>query len=288
MNNQQLPALFQSADQLSNEWQRLFLWGLRLNLVFLVVAAGLSLWNPSNSLGAIGQVVALLLGLGCTVLLAVKHPEQVWYGARAVAESVKTSAWRFMMKGEPYNDMSQEDAHAKFRDTLHLILEQNRDTARLLPVTPDKSHVTLEMIDIFRKPWGERREIYQKERIINQLEWYARKSRFNKIRSRIFFGILIFCNAVALLSAVCKVAFPHFEYWPTDFFGSCAAAVLAWIQAKRFGELAASYNLAAHEIALIREKVASIKQEKEFVLFVGDAENAFSREHTQWAARKDM
>jgi hypothetical protein len=28
--------------------------------------------------------------------------------------------------------------------------------------------------------------------------------------------------------------------------------------------------------------------EDEFSVFVGDAENAFSREHTQWVARKDI
>ena len=83
------------------------------------------------------------------------------------------------------------------------------------------------------------------------------------------------------------MAAPQFEYWPTDLLGSCAAALLAWIQAKRFGELSTSYNLAAHEIALIRERAADIREEREFSIFVGDAENAFSREHTHWAARRD-
>jgi len=87
--------------------------------------------------------------------------------------------------------------------------------------------------------------------------------------------------------AIAKVRFPDIPYWPTDVFVAIAASVLAWIQAKRFQELAASYALAAHEISLIREQAALINGEKDFSSFVGDAENAFSREHTQWIARKD-
>ena len=76
--------------------------------------------------------------------------------------------------------------------------------------------------------------------------------------------------------------------WPTDILVALAASVLSWMQAKRFSELAASYALAAHEIGLIREQAMLPGTDAEFSLFVGDAENAFSREHTQWVARQDV
>ena len=59
------------------------------------------------------------------------------------------------------------------------------------------------------------------------------------------------------------------------------------MQAKRFSELAASYALAAHEISLIADQALTPATAYDFSVFVGDAENAFSREHTQWVARKD-
>ena len=59
------------------------------------------------------------------------------------------------------------------------------------------------------------------------------------------------------------------------------------MQAKRFTELSASYALTAHEITLIREQADELKKDEHLSTFVGDAENAFSREHTQWEARKD-
>ena len=55
---------------------------------------------------------------------------------------------------------------------------------------------------------------------------------------------------------------------------------------ERFSELAASYALAAHEIGIIREQANAVS-EAQFSTFVADTENAFSREHTQWVARKD-
>jgi hypothetical protein len=287
MRDDELPALFLSADDLSNRAQSEYLWALRLNLSFLVCSAILSIWNPEFALGAVAQAVSLACGLACTVWLATRRQERIWYGARAIAESVKTSAWRFMMRAEPYEGLRLEEATAKLRETLKLVIDQNKETAQHLAILPDKFHITAEMGKVYRQSWEERREKYLADRVHNQLIWYAKKSAWNKKRGKLFFSILIFFNGSALLAAVLRVAFPLATYWPTDALAACAAAVLAWIQVKRFGELAMSYNLAAHEIGMIREQISEIKQEGTFVRFVGDAENAFSREHTQWAARRD-
>jgi len=75
--------------------------------------------------------------------------------------------------------------------------------------------------------------------------------------------------------------------WPTEVFVVTAGAVLTWMQVKRFRELASSYGLAAQEIGIIRGELDEVKTESEFIEFVKDSENAFSREHTQWIARKN-
>ncbi|NOX74419.1 MAG: SLATT domain-containing protein [Alphaproteobacteria bacterium] len=64
-------------------------------------------------------------------------------------------------------------------------------------------------------------------------------------------------------------------------------SALGWLQMKRHGELTASYNLTAHEIGIIRGNSDAVKTEEEFSDFVNEAELAFSREHTQWVARRD-
>jgi hypothetical protein len=65
-----------------------------------------------------------------------------------------------------------------------------------------------------------------------------------------------------------------------------AAAIIGWIQIKRYSELASAYALTAHEIGIIEERARSAYTNEAFSQFVNDAEQAFSREHTQWVARQ--
>ena len=73
---------------------------------------------------------------------------------------------------------------------------------------------------------------------------------------------------------------------PIEVVATAAGAVLTWLQGKKHNELNSSYALAAHEIVLIKGEALSVKSEKELAEFVFNSETAFSREHTQWAARK--
>lgn len=66
-----------------------------------------------------------------------------------------------------------------------------------------------------------------------------------------------------------------------------ASAVLAWLQIRRHQELAQSYAVASHELALAESRARHVRSEEELARFVGDAEAAISREHTLWIARRD-
>jgi hypothetical protein len=93
-------------------------------------------------------------------------------------------------------------------------------------------------------------------------------------------------QAIALICVIVRIAKPKWNYLPVDIFIICAAAALTWTQTKRFQDLSTAYSLATHEISLLRAYKQNISNEKEFSDFVNDAENAFSREHTQWQARR--
>ena len=66
-----------------------------------------------------------------------------------------------------------------------------------------------------------------------------------------------------------------------------ASSILTWLQAKKHNELSSSYSLTAHEIILIKSEVNRIENEIDFSEYIMNCENAFSREHTQWFARKN-
>jgi hypothetical protein len=93
---------------------------------------------------------------------------------------------------------------------------------------------------------------------------------------------------LALGFAIFRIVYPSTEHWPTDIFVAAAASMMGWVQTKRFQELASSYTLTAHEIVLLDAMLPDDNSEESFSLFVADAENAFSREHTQWRARRDV
>jgi len=215
------------------------------------------------------------------------RPDRFWYAGRAVAESIKTVTWRYVCRAEPFQG---DDANARndFRQTLKQIVEQNREVCQSLTEHLDGQQFTPVMEAMRAKGLEERRATYSASRIADQLTWYAKKAAFNRRRSKWFFWMLIGTNAVAVVCAVLRIAFPDQPFWPTDVFVAAAASLLSWMQAKRFSELAASYALAAHEISLIKEQSLLPDTDEKFSLFVGDAENAFSREHTQWVARKDV
>ena len=68
---------------------------------------------------------------------------------------------------------------------------------------------------------------------------------------------------------------------------SLAGSAVAWVQGRRFSDLAQSYAIASQDIAAALSLLQGIDSEQRFSSFVGDAENAISREHTLWVARRD-
>lgn len=286
MNDDELPALYRSANELSINSQQEFLLFLKINLTTLVLAAALNVFNLSYWQFSAAQLVALLASLGSSIYLFSRRPDRIWYAGRAVAESIKTMAWRYACRAEPFL-VEDELAKAEFRNRLRYVVEQNKDIVRLLTTHLDKSQITGKMNDIRLSSLDYRKDIYRKNRIIDQLSWYASKSAFNRKMSNTFFCVLISVNIIAVVCSMLRITFFNMPFWPTDVFVAMAASILSWMQAKRYSELASSYALAAHEIGLIREQSEGPATEVEFSQFVGDAENAFSREHTQWVARQD-
>ncbi len=74
---------------------------------------------------------------------------------------------------------------------------------------------------------------------------------------------------------------------PIEVLAVAASSILTWLQAKKHNELSSSYSLTAHEIILIKSETSRIESEEDFSEYIINCENAFSREHTQWFARKN-
>ncbi|MBW2738535.1 MAG: DUF4231 domain-containing protein [Deltaproteobacteria bacterium] len=287
LNRDTLPGIYQSADQASRSAQSSYFWGLRSYLILLVVAALVSFMSPTDSYGAIASATFFLITLGILIALRAKRPDDLWYHGRAVAESVKTRSWRWVMRAEPYEDTDNIEIVSKqFINDLKAILTHNRSLSEVLNSNEGiQDPISETMKRIRALSVAERLEIYKEQRIENQANWYSTKSLFNKRRAKQWFWVSVSLHAVAIAMLLYRINDPVYSL-PVEVVATAAGAVLTWLQAKKHNELNSSYALAAHEIVLIKGEVLSVKNEKDLSEFVFDSETAFSREHTQWAARK--
>jgi hypothetical protein len=286
-----LPALFAAADLASVTAQRKYTRWILADLTLLVVGSLLSSFHRVENSRWVVVLSAIAVGLSLIISFVIRslQLERGWYGGRAAAESVKSLAWRYMICAEPYvRALSSPEADRKFTADLSSILEQRKYLA--LEFTGDlsnKAQITERMREIREFDVENRKKAYLSQRIANQRTWYMDKSVRNQKRIKLGFTAILLSQTLALISAFVLVAWPDSPVNWTSPFAAFAAAFLAWVQVKQYQELAQAYAVAAHELGLIIEQARYVKTEDALSSFVADAENAISREHTLWVARRD-
>jgi hypothetical protein len=284
------PALYVAAGEASNSSQRFYLWLIRSEYFLLMIAAILALdlsKEPIYFTCYAGVFFASLIVLLCRSLL---KPEQNWYKSRALAESIKTSTWRYVMRAGPFDDAeSVKIPRGNFRNTLKNILDANKHIGERMAGSSSVEHqISPEMETIRATSLSDRIAYYDEHRVREQRALYTLKAGTNKRAFNVWLGMSILTYVVASGLTLARISYPNWSLWPIDFFIVAASATIGWIQVKKFSELAASYTLTAHEIGIIQGRITEIEGEIHFSEFVNEAELAFSREHTQWVARQQQ
>lgn len=283
-----LPGLYNCADKASQAEQKRYFIFTGLYLCFLILAATFA-YIESCQENITFKIVSTLLffsTLGITVWLRVYKPDDVWYNGRAVAESVKTRSWRWMMKAEPYTCDDIETAKKEFIKDLRTILSQNQSLIKKIgPGASSKEPVSDKMISVRNLSMEDRFIFYRRERVTDQEMWYTKKAKFNKKKSTQWFVTTIILHAVAILALLYNIQEPLMKL-PIEVIATAASSILTWAQAKKYNELYSSYSLTAHEIVLIKNESTEINNESQLSEYIINCENAFSREHTQWFARR--
>lgn len=311
MTAEDFPALKRTSDKASRRAQRQYLSFVGCSLLFLIagalVSATVTARPNARTYGLI--VAAALLGTSLCFTWAIKAsaPERTWFAGRAVAESVKTISWRYMMRAEPFEQaviaqtadkqyaepvdpaIIAQAADGRFLDELETILKEKRSLAwNFGGSESDEPQITQKMREMRKSELGIRKEAYRSQRIADQRKWYSRKSEANRRNYQCLFWAVVSAQVAALIWAIVIGSHQEMKLNLTAVFSTVAAALVAWGQVKRYQELAQAYALATHELGIIEGKLHHISTEEGFSSFVADAENAISREHTMWAARRDV
>lgn len=283
------PTLYEASDNASNRAQAAELLCYKLNSIFLIIASALTLFSTVTMVVAIASAIAFLVSLSAYLYSQHKNYKGQWYQARALAESIKTATWRFMMQADPFDSESITQDTTRYRSLLTELLKENSTLGEILADYATSSvdqlpHLTIEIRD---KEFADKRMVYLSDRIDDQLKWYLGKSSENKKRSRRYIKWISFTYGVAIVLLLIRIGNPTLNYLPIDLFAVTAMILIGWKQLRRFDELASAFTLTAHEVGIIKSRFRDVTTASALSDFVSDAENAFSREHTQWAARRD-
>jgi hypothetical protein len=257
------PALYTCADKAAIEHQKSFLRLLRCEYALLLLAAIFSVGFSKAPWYFALYAVVFVGTILCLIYRSTKKPEQDWYKCRALAESVKTSTWRYAMKTEPFLADSANDARSAFRKYLADVLASNQHIGeKIAGAKADGAQTTSEMDQVRSLTWSERRELYLAHRIKDQRTWYSNKAVWNKSMSDRWVCASFAVYTAALVLVISHVAFPDWPYLPIEPLIVLASVFLGWTQIKKFSELASVYTLTAHEIGLIEGKLSDVDSEK--------------------------
>ncbi|MGW1172180.1 DUF4231 domain-containing protein [Kitasatospora sp. NPDC002543] len=291
---QLLPELFWTADKASLDGQRETLRWYRGLISMLVVAAVIGSFPSTGDKGGFDfwpllSVAAFLVAGYFWSRLRRGNPQGRWYQARAAAESVKTLAWKYTVRARPF------DGEAESADVDRGYLLQVEDVLRAFEdpeIVPPGSvaEITPEMRRQRAEGLAARRTLYLRTRVEGQRTWY--RSRAEACDSQavswgLGVAVLIIVGAAAAVAQATGAL-------PVHLFGTtsaAAAAIIAWTQLKQLGPLAAAYQLAARELENVGNQLSDLDlkapdAEARWARLAADAEDAVSREHTTWRARR--
>lgn len=287
-----LPALFDAADAASRAGQRRYKRLVAGELALLVAAAVVAAAQgvlPDAALDVRWDralaAALLFVAFVARVVNRISGADGAWFDGRAVAETVKSAAWRYAMRAAPYaGDDAAADA-AFFEVVRETLAARAGLAAHLYKTPPGRSQITGWMRTLRAAPLADRKAAVLGERVDDQIAWYAAKAEANGRAAGRWFWLGLGFEIAAVLVAIALVvatAAPDV----VGLLATLAVAVTAWNQIGRHDELAKSYALAANELALLRTRVEAATDEAAFARAVDDVEIAVSREHTMWMARR--
>lgn len=288
-----LPPVFRAADTSSLDAQRQFLTAVRIRLIVLVAAGafGFATWRTGADRPDWAGALASLCFCAAVIVevyLLTLRPEQTWYEARAAAESVKTLTWRYAVGGEPFNigRLTEEQTESSFLAQLDSVITELRHL-NMSPPSEACQQITEGMRALRSKNLEERKRAYETARVMDQQVWYQRKAKWNRKRARQWTSAMLVFEVGGIGAAIAKTV-GIIQGDLLIFAGAVVAAITAWLETKQHHTLATAYSVTSLELASVRTKIGWQRTEADWGKFVGEAEEAFSREHTLWKASRGI
>ncbi|USK34722.1 DUF4231 domain-containing protein [Bacillus sp. F19] len=283
----EFPTIFDSADNASSAAQKEYIFLIKLQLFFLLLSTIFSVFIGFYRGLLIFVGISMLGSLFVTILLRIRKKERVWFDGRALAESIKTLCWRYIMGAEPFKiTLSEEEANRLFIESIKNVLQERKNLSSVLvSSSKNQGYITKSMKDIRKLNFSQRLEVYLQYRVQNQQDWYSDRSEYNRKRESFLFIVSFLFQFLSIIYILVLVN----QNWTINITGilsALATVTITWLQVKRHQELAQAYGLAAQELTSIYSMSFEVKSADSLSEYVNESENAISREHTLWVARR--
>jgi len=286
------PSLFAVSDTAANKAKQKYYLLLIAQLTIFVMA------SFSGSLASRGdifysRVSAFLLAatLIITWINRAQHYDKSWYESRAIAESVKTLTWRYMMQTEPFPPAGDSDAAQKsFAGELQRVRKTHAHAAAdLTDFTGAPTVLSHYMEKIRNADWQTRKQEYLQQRLEPERIWYEANARRASSESERWLWAVIAVQVLALFFAVVPPSWHVALFNPVTLLSMIASIITAWSQAKRHDEVAHSYASVAQILGDL-QGMADIeaKDAASFANFVIKVEDAIAKERAHWLIKKNV
>ncbi|MFD8633016.1 MULTISPECIES: DUF4231 domain-containing protein [unclassified Streptomyces] len=291
--NEDLPALFHHTDQAAISRQRESTQATRAQLLLLVAAAAAAALPTGPRLGSLYlfgllSVLAYAGVLGVGVRATRRRARPQWQLNRSAAEFIKSLAWRYAVHGAPFGS-DGAGAEATYRTRLEAGLDELKkmgwEDPRTSGALPEGGEITGAMFRLRGLDYQVRRETYVRDRLIEQRNWYQRKTEVSRRATALWSWTIVLLTCLALLFA----AFGAFGSGPgpklTGLLSAAAAAGIAWNEVRRHHPLIEAHTLIEQDLAAMMVVMQTTITESQWPSAVYETERYVSPQHTDWLAR---
>jgi hypothetical protein len=192
--------------------------------------------------------VPSFLGIGLAIqgIMRIKCYEKIWFDCRAVTESAKSAAWRYMMNAAPF-EATASGVERKFLQEMNEIKAARPEVEpHLVAANVDALMLTESMRKVRASSLEERKSLYFDHRLNDQRKWYEGKTRESQVKSNTWFWTILALQGGAFAVSILQIESIPFPYY--SILMTMAASFVAWSEARRYQETIQPYALAAHEL----------------------------------------
>lgn len=290
LSENDLPPLFVVSDRRALSRQSESFYAVRTQLTLLLSATAMAMLAERFHSHVPAAFSAVLYA--CTIAIGLhtarRRARAQWRAHRDVAELLKSLAWQYMVHGGPFHTrvadpdgLFAERLEERLRELRRVGWEDSRNGIH----ARGAGQITPVMRAVRAKPFEARRDIYLRDRLLEQFVWYKNRAAQSHRSSVRWSSITAALTLLALLAAVLR-AFGVIGGWDlTGLLSAGAAAGVAWQEVRRHRPLKYAHSLIEQDLETLRVTMIRTVTESGWAEAVAEAERIVSPQHTDWLVR---